>query len=407
MRALIAVSALLLHLLFSCTRENISTTYSVMMSRPALTQRNPNRLAVQGLDINASIASVEILKALYTLKRAGWVRTANGWDEGTTYEQDAFWQEGITSAVQETILEDHIMRRKDISKMDSIIAEAQVHRSGRWERTPMGGWRRLVLDDKDMTRSNTEAGSQTEQGSNAENDDTLVEAPSDDTLLAYQGTKRSFDEYEKHYRPYNHLIQVQPPQKKKRKPVDLSRIRPQPNVNMADYEVSSIHLPLEDEERVPIFDTCDDVRVKIATYLSSSEMTRAAFMRLLCSAAFPISKKGIQDRQLANFQTQSGVRRGCESNVYYAAYVYLEKLRLKRQEPKSRKREEMEEIWGAAGIPRKIDRNVGNGVSKGEGVAVEDEYGVRGSTPGGLVMDESIADKAKRNSILRAVECKS
>lgn len=342
------------------------------------------------------------MRALYTLKRAGWVRTPHGWDEGTADEQYTFWKDYILDEAEGTILEDHIMRRKDITKMDSIIAEAQVHRSGRWERTPMGGWRRLALDDQENTRSNTEAGSQTEQGDNAENDDTLVEAASDDSMLVYKGSKRSFDEYERHYRPY--AIGVQPLQKKKRKPVDPARIRPQPNVNMDDFEVSSIHLEEEEEEKVSIFDTCDDIREKVKTHLSSSEMTRAAFMRLMCSAAFPVSQKGIQDRQLANFQSQTGAKRGCESNVYYAAYVYFEKLRLKRKEPKSQKREEMEEIWGKEGIPRKIDRN-SYVLQKGD-VVYEDEYGVRGNTVGGFARDESIAQKAQRNSVLRAMDSK-
>jgi hypothetical protein len=385
------------------------------MSRPALTQRNPNRLAVQGLSINASIASVEILKALYTLKRSGWVRTPNGWDEGSPEEQRAFWEDSTPDTTQPTILEDHIMRRKDITAMDSIIAEAQVHRSGRWERTAMGGWRRLILDDKENTRSNTEAGSQTEQGDNTENDDTLVDGtPSDDSLLLYKGTKRSFDEYLNHHRPYPSSIPLQqlpqlPAQKKKRKPVDPSRVRPQPNVDMSLYDVSTISLPHETSESVPIFDTCDDVRVKIADLLTSSTMTRAAFMRLLCSAAFPTSKKGIQDRQLANFQAQVGVRRGCESNVYYAAYVYLEKLRVKRGEHKSRKRVEMEEVWGVEGVPRKIERISGGGTGKGDkmsvavAVSVEGEHGVREKTrQGGGVLCENIAEKALKNTAPKA-----
>ena len=362
------------------------------MPRSALSQRNPNRLAVQGLDINASIASVELLKALYTLKRAGWVRTPHGWQEGTEDEKFVFWKAEELEEPSEALTENHIMKRKAISKMDSLIAEAQLHRSGRWERTPMGGWRRIVLEEKENQRSGQDG---------TDNEDTLVEASADDSLLAYKGTKRSFDEYEKHCRPQ---LQATRPSQKKKKSAEPKRIRPQPNVNMDDYDVSSIHLEDEESEEVPVFDTCDDVRSKIAEHMSSSQMTRAAFMRLMCSAAFPTSKKSVQDRQLANFQSQKGAKRGCESNVYYAAYVYLEKLRLKRDQPKSEKREEMEQIWGDEGIPRKIDRNTYI-LTKGD-VVYENEYGVRMNTVGGFARDESIEEMAYRNSMLMAMDSK-
>ena len=362
------------------------------MTRPALPQRNPNRLAVQGLDVNASIAPVEVLKALYTLKRAGWIHSIHGWQEGTDTQQYAFWRAADLDQSGEAILEDHIMKRKNITPIDSVIAEAQVHRSGRWERTPMGGWKRLALDDKESGRS--------DRDSTTDNEDTLVEASADDSMLAYKGTKRSFDEYEKHYE--QPTLATQAPQQKRMKRLnEPKRIRPQPHINIDKYNVSSIQLENDESENVPVFDTCDDIRSKIAELLSSSQMTRAAFMRLMCSAAFPTSKKSVQDRQLANFQSQQGAKRGCESNVYYAAYVYLEKLRLKRGEPKSEKREEMEQIWAVEGIPRKIDRN-SYMLMKGD-VVYEDKYGVRGNTVGGFAKDESIAEKACRNSVVRAM----
>jgi hypothetical protein len=381
------------------------------MSRPPHPQRNPNRLAVQGLSINASIASVDILKALYTLKRAGWVRTSYGWEEGSTEEQETFWSdEHFTPAadVQPTIREDSIMRRKDITVMDSIIAEAQIHRSGRWERTPMGGWRRLLLEDKENSGSNTEAGSQTEQGSNTENDDTLV--GDDSSFLAYKGTKRSFDEYEEHSRPYTYSPALQPlpphptaPPRKKRKPVDPSRVRTAPNVDLALYDVSSITLPHELTETIPIFSTCDSVRSQILTLLSTSGMTRAAFMRFLCAAAFPTSKKGIQDRQLANFQAQKGEWRGRESNVFYAAYVYLEKLRFMRGEEKSEERVQREGELGEGGVVRKVERVGGVGKGEKEKVGVESmkqDVILKLDGVGGC---ERIADKVPEQSGFKAV----
>jgi hypothetical protein len=363
------------------------------MSRPGLARKNPNRLQVEGLSINASIVTVEILRALYALKRAGWVNTQHGWQQGTEEQKHEFWKSDIPLADEAPgkIGEDHIMKRPRANKIDCLLAEAQVYETGRWERTAMGGWRRIEVDNEP---SNKENSSQKDQ---SENDDTLVESSTEAPRreLIYKGTKRAWDAFEKDEKPQIPDVPSGKPSLKKTRKNEPKKIRPQPNVNMADFDVSSIHIEGEEEENLPIFDTCDDVRQKIKSFLESSEMTRAAFMRLLCSAAFPTSKKNIQDRQLANFQGQDGAKKGCESNVFYAAYVYFEKLRIKNGEEKSEKREDMEEIWDDEGVPRKMERG-GYVVKQGTEV-YEDEYGVTVTARGGVIRDESISEKAARN----------
>jgi hypothetical protein len=50
---------------------------------------------------------------------------------------------------------------------------------------------------------------------------------------------------------------------------------------------------------------------------------------------------------------------GAKSIVFYAAYVYFEKLRTKERKPKGKKREEMEKVWGRNGVDRTKDDTTG------------------------------------------------
>jgi hypothetical protein len=154
-----------------------------------------------------------------------------------------------------------------------------------------------------------------------------------------------------------------PPRKK--------RIKAKHDVSQ-EYNVEEIILEGETEEAVPIYDTCDDIRSKIREHLALSGMTQAAFLRQLCKC-FPQPKK-LQSRQLKLFLELTGSVRGCESAIYYGAYVYFEKLRIINGEAKSTKRLELEEDWESeGGMSRKRDRQ-SYIVMAGTAVYV-DEYG--------------------------------
>ena len=103
-----------------------------------------------------------------------------------------------------------------------------------------------------------------------------------------------------------------------------------------------MHLPGEEEEAVPIFDTCDDVHRKINDHLKLPGTTQAGFSREL-SELIPYDK--VQPRQLKKFLAFKGPRAGAHSPAFYAAYVYFEKLRLHQGKKKSVKREKLEEAW--------------------------------------------------------------
>jgi hypothetical protein len=95
-------------------------------------------------------------------------------------------------------------------------------------------------------------------------------------------------------------------------------------------------------------DTCDDVRRKINAHLKKPSVTQAAFLRA-ASASFHNPPRTLNARQLSAFRSKKGAVNGNTSGIYYGAYVYFEKLRIKEGKPKSKKREEMEEIHAKDG----------------------------------------------------------
>ncbi|KAI1114057.1 hypothetical protein F5Y14DRAFT_416047 [Nemania sp. NC0429] len=114
-------------------------------------------------------------------------------------------------------------------------------------------------------------------------------------------------------------------------------------------DISGIYLPGEETDSVPVFDTCDEVRRKIDAHLRTPGLTQSQFCRDLYAQLRAPRWKGIQAKQLADFGAMEGARNGARSTVFYAAYVYFEKLRLARGEPKSAHRETMEALWGGCG----------------------------------------------------------
>ena len=65
----------------------------------------------------------------------------------------------------------------------------------------------------------------------------------------------------------------------------------------------------------------------------------------------------VNARKLDNFLKQSGPNAGAKNAVFYAAYVYFEKMRVKEGKGKTKHREEMEKVWGKNGMSRTIDKN--------------------------------------------------
>lgn len=74
--------------------------------------------------------------------------------------------------------------------------------------------------------------------------------------------------------------------------------------------------------------------------------TQAVFCREL-SELLPSSK--VAPRQLAAFLKFKGPQGGAHSIVFYAGYVYFEKIRLQQGKKKTVKREKVEEVWASKG----------------------------------------------------------
>ena len=81
-------------------------------------------------------------------------------------------------------------------------------------------------------------------------------------------------------------------------------------------------------------------------------MSRRVFLKKL-GEMFPESTR-ILSKQLQDYLSKSGPLAGNTSSVYYAAYVFFEKLQLKQGKKKSKEREEMEARWKVnGGVDRK------------------------------------------------------
>ena len=117
-----------------------------------------------------------------------------------------------------------------------------------------------------------------------------------------------------------------------------------------DLDVSDIKLDGQDNDSVPIYDTPDDVRSKINAHLRNSSGTQASLVRGLKAQFANPPSQGLSPAALKTFLSASGHGHGKSSPIAYAAYMYFEKLRIKNGKAKSKKRQEMEKVWGKGGM---------------------------------------------------------
>ncbi|KAI2463401.1 hypothetical protein F4781DRAFT_125353 [Annulohypoxylon bovei var. microspora] len=141
-------------------------------------------------------------------------------------------------------------------------------------------------------------------------------------------------------------------------------------------DISTIHLPGEETDSVSVWDTCDEVRKKISAHLRTGEVTQAQFCRDIYAQLQQPKIKGIQSKQLSDFVRGKGPRTGAKSTVFYAAWVYFEKLRIASGKPMSKHREDMEDIWAwNGGFDRESDNRTSFIVSSSTTSLHFDRYG--------------------------------
>ncbi|AEO66215.1 uncharacterized protein THITE_2114178 [Thermothielavioides terrestris NRRL 8126] len=123
------------------------------------------------------------------------------------------------------------------------------------------------------------------------------------------------------------------------------------NPAAAAVDLSDIVLPGEEDDAVPVFETCDEIRKKISAYLKKPGVTQAQFCRDLYAQLKGPDRPAtvFQSSQLTRFRSAKGPLTGAKSPIFYAAYVFFEKLRIKERRPKSKHRLAMEDIWGPEG----------------------------------------------------------
>ena len=126
-----------------------------------------------------------------------------------------------------------------------------------------------------------------------------------------------------------------------KEPKEPKEPKPKPPVDHLD--VSGVELYGEDEHEVRVYDTCDTIRRKIRATLAKDGITQAAFLRAIAATAFK-DGRNIQSASLSNFMRQKGPLAGNTSSVYYAAYVFFEKRRIKQRKPTTADRDTMEEM---------------------------------------------------------------
>ena len=109
-------------------------------------------------------------------------------------------------------------------------------------------------------------------------------------------------------------------------------------------DASVIHLPGMHTDTVPVHDSCDEIRRKITLHLNRAGVTQASFLRTL-AAQFQAEERKFQSKQLNTFRSYRGADKGNTSAIFYAAYVYFERLRIKEGGEKTRHRIAMEGAW--------------------------------------------------------------
>eukprot|EP00939_MAST-03C_sp_MAST-3C-sp1_P002918 g2918.t1 len=102
---------------------------------------------------------------------------------------------------------------------------------------------------------------------------------------------------------------------------------------------------VSDASTISIYENCDIVRRKIATFLNTPGMTKSCFLKALqCQAG-----------SLNTFMKYKGKGSGAANKVYSAAYRFFEQKRIMEDKPKSKNRREQEARWGKEGYERRHD----------------------------------------------------
>lgn len=150
-------------------------------------------------------------------------------------------------------------------------------------------------------------------------------------------------------------------------------------------ELVNLELEGEDNDTVPIFATCDDIRKQMHEHLARPGVTQAGFGRDLSEL---IRNEHVTGAHMRRFLDFKGPRGGAHSPAFYAGYVYFEKIRLRDGKKKSAKRQKLEDVWKReGGFPREGSHNVHAWCRKGESWKFDylGQFTMSGRPSGGIV----------------------
>lgn len=116
------------------------------------------------------------------------------------------------------------------------------------------------------------------------------------------------------------------------------------------YGTSSTPFSSDKEPRTdtPPQDTCDEIRRKINAQLKKPGVTQAALLRHI-AAQYHAAPKKPQSTQPSAFRSRKGSYAGNTSAIFYRAYVYFKKLRIKEGKLKGKQRQDIERVHAREG----------------------------------------------------------
>ncbi|KAF2666909.1 hypothetical protein BT63DRAFT_427321 [Microthyrium microscopicum] len=121
----------------------------------------------------------------------------------------------------------------------------------------------------------------------------------------------------------------------------------------SDGDIQTITLAGEDDDTVPVYDTCDMIRKRITSLFKKHPKETNVSLAKRISAAVPHSE--ITAKVLGRFRNKAGYDKGNTCQSFYLAYVYFEKVRLFQGVEKSEDRLHMEKLWGKSGFNRRTE----------------------------------------------------
>ena len=106
--------------------------------------------------------------------------------------------------------------------------------------------------------------------------------------------------------------------------------------------VLDIQLLGENESKVPVYDSCDEIREKSLDFIDQCGLRTKEWLRLIGN---------VNTKSWNDFLSYQGEKAGASNRSYYYSYVFLEKVRIVRNDEKSPSRLLAEQQFGEAGRP--------------------------------------------------------